>query len=38
MRTADLISGHPFGGDGGLFGTPWAAVNEYFHFDDVTLR
>jgi hypothetical protein len=27
-----------FGGAGDLFGPPWATQNEYFHFDDVTLR
>lgn len=27
-----------FGGVGDLFNPPWATVNEYFHFDDVTLR
>ena len=27
-----------FGGAGDPFSPPWATVNEYFHFDDVTLR
>jgi len=27
-----------FGGVGDLFGPPWATQNEYYHFDDVTLR
>ena len=27
-----------FGGVGDLFSEPWATVNEYFHFDDVTLQ
>jgi hypothetical protein len=26
------------GGVGDLFAEPWATVNEYFHFDDVTLQ
>jgi hypothetical protein len=27
-----------FGGAGDMFSPPWATQNEYFHFDDVTLR
>ena len=27
-----------FGGVGELFAPPWATQNEYYHFDDVTLR
>ncbi|HEY5449852.1 MAG TPA: hypothetical protein VIQ54_13950, partial [Polyangia bacterium] len=27
-----------FGGVGDLFSPPWATVNEYYHFDDVTLQ
>lgn len=27
-----------FGGVGDLFNPPWATVNEYYHFDDVTLQ
>jgi len=29
---------YAFGGVGDLFNPPWATVNEYYHFDDVTLR